>query len=189
MKRIFHFLVLTFMLLMFTSCVATLQSFSKSDFPIGGKTLGVLPFYCTIPSIGIAVSDTIGANLVESDFRVIERSYLTKIFDDHRLSPFGLAESLDFAKIAQVSEADYLLIGNVDAERFQSVKWPKYTTRTELVLKIWGATARIVDVSTGEMLVGVSYIPSPYGTEPVRIGEDIAGAIKKELRPGKESYR
>ena len=189
MKRIFHCLMLTLVLLTFTSCAATLQSFSKSDFPVGGKTLGILPFYCTIPSIGIAVSDTIGANLIDSDLRVIERSFLTKIFNDHRLSPFGLAESLDFEKIAQVSEADYLLIGNVDAERFQSVKWPKYTTRTELVLKIWGATARIVDVSTGEILVGVSYIPSPYGTEPVRIGEDIARALKKELRPGQVAYR
>jgi hypothetical protein len=189
MKRIFHCLVLTLMLLTFTSCAATLQSFSKSDVSIGGKTIGILPFYCTIPSIGIAVSDTIGANLVDSDLRVIERSFLSKIFEDHRLSPFGLKESLDFDRIARVSKADYLLIGNVDAERFASVKWPKYTTRTELVLKIWGATARIVDVSTGEMLVGVSYIPSPYGTEPVRIGEDIARAIKKELRPQQLAYR
>jgi hypothetical protein len=175
-------LLLAIVYLMSASCIADLQSFSRSKSTVEGKTLGVLPFYCTIPSIGIAISDAIGTNLVGSDFRVIERSYLTKIFDDYRLSPFGLEESLDYAKIAKVSQADYLLVGNVDAERFQSVKWPKYSTRTDLVLKIWGATARVVDVSTGEMVVGVSYIPSPYGTEPVRIGEDIAKAIKKELK-------
>jgi curli biogenesis system outer membrane secretion channel CsgG len=99
-----------------TSASPIPKSYSTPSCKIVGKALGVLPFYSDIPSVGVLVSDTVGANLIDSGCKVIERSYLASILEEHGLSQTGITESIDYRKIAKITSVDYLLVGNVEAK-------------------------------------------------------------------------
>ena len=92
------------------------KSYSTPSCNIAGKVLGVLPFYSDIPSVGFLVSDTVGANLIDSGCKVIERSYLASILEEHGLSQTGITENVDYRKIGKIASVDYLLVGNVEAK-------------------------------------------------------------------------
>ena len=98
------------------------KSYSTPSCKIAGKALGVLPFYSDIQSVGLVVSDTVGANLIDSGCKVIERSYLTSILEEHGLSQAGITESIDYRKIGKITSVDYLLVGNVEAKDLRP-KW------------------------------------------------------------------
>lgn len=175
------FIVALIALILVISCVqpASIKSFSKPDCQIQGKSLGVLPFYCVDTGYGLTVSDSVGNNFIASGFRVIERSYSTKIIQEQGLSTSGLTESVDIQKIGKICNVDFLLVGNVDIEKVN------YTSgfRSRNYTLTRGVTARIVNVASGEVIVSVTYSPKePDILMPVKVGDEIAVAIKNVLK-------
>ena len=144
------------------------ESHSKPGLNIKGGKLGILAFQSVVPSIGLAVSDVIGTNLVDSPFTIVEREYLARILQEQGLAATGVTESTNYQKIGQLSGIDYLLVGNVAV---RSARWQRIT----------GATARLISVENGEVLISATYTPPKRGwAAPKYMGESLAEAIKRE---------
>ena len=141
---------------------------SKPGHNIASGRLGILPFQSVVPSIGVAVSDIIAANLLDSPFTIVERTQLSRILQEHQLSVSGITADADYARIGQLSNIDYLLVGHVAV---RSPRWQRIT----------GATARVIDVTNGELLITATYTPPKRGwAAPIYMAESLAAAIKRE---------
>jgi TolB-like protein len=149
---------------------------SKPDLTIkSGSKLGILPFNSVVPSIGIAVSDVIGTHMIDSPFSVVERAYLSNILQERGYSVTGITESTNYKEIGNLAGVDYLIVGDVAV---RSARWQRIT----------GATARLVDVSNGEVLISTTYTPPKRGwAAPNFMGESLAEAIKREVGKAKQS--
>lgn len=163
------------------------KSYSTPSCNIAGKALGILPFHSDIPSVGFLVSTTVGANLIDSGCKVIERSYLANILEKHGLSQTGITESIDYRKRGKITSVDYLLVGNVEAnERSKFPVLGKFA-KGEQYTEISGATVRIVDVTTGQVIIAVTWHKKKSAGDPVMVGEEIANAIKQKITRTKKS--
>jgi curli biogenesis system outer membrane secretion channel CsgG len=157
------------------------KSYSTPNCKIAGKALGILPFYSDIPSVGFLVSDTVGANLIDSGCKVIERSYLASLLKEHGLSQTGITESIDYRKIGKITSVDYLLVGNVEAKERSKFFMLGTFASGQQYTEISGATARIVDVTTGQVIVAVTWHKKKPTKDPIMVGEELASAIKQEI--------
>jgi len=142
---------------------------SKPGLNIKKGKLGIIGFDCVVPSFGNEVSDVVGTYLINSQFTVVEREYLAQILQEHELSADGSKESINYKQIGKLSSLDYLLVGDVSV---RSPRWRRVT----------GATARLLDLRAGELLVSVVYTPPRKGwAAPNYMGEALAEAIKREV--------
>lgn len=149
------------------------ESNSKPGLNITGGKLGILAFQSIVPSIGIAVSDVVGTELMDSPFSIIERAYLAQILQEQGFAVSGITETSNFKQIGALSGVDYLLVGNVAV---RSARWQRITS----------STARVIDVKTGEVLISATYTPPKRGwAAPNYMGESLAEAIKREVAKSK----
>jgi curli biogenesis system outer membrane secretion channel CsgG len=193
MKRAHYFFPLIFVLFLTLSCASTAaeryyvtklsrkeQAYlrvttikSNANRTITGGRLGLLPLDCNKPKVGNVISDTIGHNLLDSPLVIVERTYLARILEEQKISLTGLTESIDYSRIGKMSNVDYLLLGTVTMVD-HPYRRGFYTTCS-------GATARIVDVVTGEVIIGVVYDTTQVELKwqrPTQIGEALATALK-----------
>jgi curli biogenesis system outer membrane secretion channel CsgG len=157
--------------LLSTSCTSV-KSYSKPGTTLRGARIGVLPFDCSLPDIGNTVSDTLGANLLGSECTIIERTYLLRILEENGLSMTEIGGNPDYKEIGKISNVEYLLVGSVTADIRRKA------------LFISAATAKIVDVATGEVVVTATAAARGRGSEyinPVMMGEALAKGIMKEI--------
>lgn len=142
------------------------------------EKLGILSFRCADPSVGDVVADSVATNLLDSSFMVIERTYLAEIVREQGLSITGLTEMSDYRKIGHLVDVDFLLVG--------SVGLMQYVRGFQRLSYINSASARVVDVNTGQVVISVSY-KTPRGAgkghwaNPSVVGEAIGEAIQQEL--------
>ncbi len=160
-KRYVLILLLVTPLFSLCSCFHSVESYSKPDLHVKGDRLGILPFSSNIPEVGKVVSDTIGANLLASGLKVVERTHMARILQEQGIS-FLEIDFPDYKKIGEFAEVDFLLVGNV---AFSS------------------ATVRVVDASTGETLIITVFQPNKISgsASAVDMGEYLAKSIDKEL--------
>ena len=145
------------------------ESHAKPGLDIHGGKLGILAFQSVVPAIGTAVSDVMGTDLLDSPFTIIERSYLAQILQEQGYALSGITDNPNYKQIGDLSGVDYLLVGNVAV---RSARWQRITS----------ATARVIDVKTGEVLISATYTPPKRGwAAPNYMGEALAEAIKKEV--------
>jgi hypothetical protein len=166
MKRYVLVLLLTAILFSLCSCGHSVKSYSKPDIQLEGKSLGIMPFSSNIPEVGKVVSDTIGANLLRSGFKIVDRTQIGKILQEEGISYLEI-DFPDYSKIGNLAEVNYLLVGNV---AFSS------------------ATVRVLETATGETLIVAVFRPSRItgSASAVDMGQYLAKAIGKELsRAGK----
>jgi curli biogenesis system outer membrane secretion channel CsgG len=138
-----------------------------------------LPFYSTVPETGAIISDTIGNNLMGLGVNIIERTYLNSLLQEQGFSISDKTENIDFTKIGKIINVNYLLLGTVEvSERPYSRGFGAFR-KSGTFSYIPSVSARIVNVSTGEVLISCSYsVPKKLWSQPVKIGENIATAIK-----------
>jgi hypothetical protein len=125
-----------------------------------------MPFSSNIPEVGKVVSDTIGANLLKSGFKIVDRTQIGKILQDEGISYLEI-DFPDYNKIGSLAGVNFLLIGNV---AFAS------------------ATVRLIDSATGETLIVTVFRPSQVSgsASAVDMGQYLAKSLGKELnRAGK----
>jgi len=154
---------------------------SKSGYDLTSGRLGLLALTCNISETGSVVSDTIGHNLLDTDLRILERTYLNKILEEQQITLSGITENIDYTRIGTIANVDYLLVGAVTfAERLYTTGWGTLSSYTQCL----GATARIIDVASGEIIMSVVYDTSGlYKTwhNPTLVGEALATGIKYGL--------
>ena len=166
MKRYVLVLLLTATLFSLCCCGSFVKSYSKPDIKLEGKSLGIMPFSSNIPEVGKVVSDTIGANLLRSGFKIVDRTQIGKILQEEGISYLEI-DFPDYSKIGNLAEVNYLLVGNV---AFSS------------------ATVRVLETATGETLIVAVFRPSRItgSASAVDMVQYLAKAIGKELsRAGK----
>ena len=167
--------------LIFTGCAgpSSVQTYSAQGCDIRGASIGVLSFYCALPDVGNLVSDAISANLMDSRCKIIERTYLAEILEEHGLGQSGITEKFDYQAIRKIVNVDYLIVGNVQALASRDFAMSGDMNGAQITIRTSGATARIVDVNTGEVVLTVIYNPSrPVEMSPAEIGKILAGSIK-----------
>ena len=161
MKRYVLVLLLTATLFSLCSCGPFVKSYSMPDLKLEGKSLGIMPFSSNIPEVGKVVSDTIGANLLKSGFKIVDRTHIGKILQEEGISYLEI-DFPDYNKIGNLAGVNYLLVGNV---AFSS------------------ATVRLLDTATGETLIVAVFRPSRISgsASAVDMGQYLAKSIGKEL--------
>jgi len=186
--RCFCLTLVSMLLSLLLSSCTSVESYSKPNYEIIGKKLGVFAFYSDISGVGITVSDTVSANLIHSGYMVIEREYLDGILKEHGYSQAGITQSPNYREIGRISKVDYLLVGSVDSKRVKTGTCCLGSGGGEST-HISGAVARIIDVNTGEVLLSVT-VDSRSGSaacaQPVVIGELIAKQIELESTKDKK---
>ena len=166
------------------SCASTKSNSVRSCY-IKGTTLGVLPFRSDNQSFGNDVSDAVGSNLLDSACRIIERSFLVHILNEHGYSELGLTESINYKEIGKLVKADYLLVGSLDVGVYEPgaayFGWFKGKSNTPFMS---GATAKIVDINTEQVVVSVTVSAgkgSLASLQPAKMGKSLAAGIKREI--------
>jgi len=161
MKRYVLVLLLTAILFSLCSCGHFVKSYSKPDIQLEGKSLGIMPFSSNIPEVGKVVSDTIGANLLRSGFKIVDRTQIGKILQEEGISYLEI-DFPDYNKIGNLAEVNFLLVGNI---AFSS------------------ATVRVLDTATGETLIVTVFRPSRItgSASAVDMGQYLGKSISKEL--------
>ena len=166
MKRYVLVLLFTAVLFSLCSCGHYVKSYSKPGIRIETKRLGIMPVSRNIPEVGKVVSDTIGAYLLESGFKVVDRTQIGKILQDEGISYLEI-DFPDYMKIGNLAEVDFLLTGSI---AFSS------------------ATVRVIDTAGGETLIITVFRPNRItdSASAVDMGNYLAKSIGKELtRAGK----
>ena len=159
-------LMLTALLFLLCSCGHYVKSYSKPNMRFEVKSLGIMPFSSNIPEVGKVVSDTIGADLLESGFKVVDRTQIGKLLQEEGISYLEI-DFPDYKKIGDLAGVNFVLVGNV---AFSS------------------ATVRLVETTTGETLIITVFRPNRIteSASAVDIGQSLAKSIVKELsRAGK----
>lgn len=96
-----------------------------------------------------------------------------------RLSVPGLTESVDIQEVGKICNVDFLLIGNVDVEKIDYIRNFKGFGHARHYTLTRGVTARIVSVTSGKVVISITYSPrKPDVLMPVKVGDEIALAIK-----------
>ncbi len=176
--------------LFFTGCAgpSTVQTYSKEGCDIRGASIGVLSFYCAIPDVGNLVSDALSANLMDSRCKIIERTYLAEILEEHGLGQSGITEKFDYQAIRKIVSLDFLIVGNVQALASRDSSMDSRMTVAKTTIRSSGATARIVAVETGEVVMTLIYNPSsPVEISPAELGKILAESIKGAMDGEKEA--
>jgi curli biogenesis system outer membrane secretion channel CsgG len=163
MKRKHYLLGASLITLVFllASCGSSVQSYSKPNLHIEKGRLGILPFSSNIPEVGNVVSDTIGAHLLASGVDIVDRTHMARLLDEKDISYLEV-DSPDYQKIGETANVHFVLVGNI---AFSS------------------ATARVVDVSTGEILIITIFQPSKIigSASAVDVGNSLARSLNKKL--------
>ncbi len=176
--------------LFFTGCAgpSTVQTYAKEGCDIRGASIGVLSFYCALPDVGNLVSDALSANLMDSRCKIIERTYLAEILEEHGLGQSGINEKLDYQAIRKIISVDFLIVGNVQALASRDSSMDGHMTAATTTIRSSGATARVVAVDTGEVVMTLIYNPSsPFEISPAELGKTLAESIKGAMDGKKEA--
>ena len=166
-RKTFGLVLLTAILFLFLiSCSHSVKSYSKPDLNIVKGRLGILPFSSNIPEVGLVVSDTIGAYLLDSGVDVVERTHLAGILEEQNVSYIEMNVP-DYKRIGEAAKVDLLMVGNI---AFSS------------------ASARIIDATTGDVLIIAIFQPNKVSgsASAVDIGESLAKSINKELKAARK---
>jgi curli biogenesis system outer membrane secretion channel CsgG len=159
-----HYLLGSFLItlvILLTSCTNSVKSYSKPDLRIEKGKMGILPFSSNIPEVGYVVSDTIAAHLLASGYDIVDRSHMARLLEEKGISYLEV-DSPDYKKIGDIANVDFVLVGNI---AFSS------------------ATARVVDVSTGETLIITIFQPNKIigSASAVDVGKSLAKSLSKKL--------
>ena len=118
---------------------------------------------------------------------VIERTYLADIVKEQGLSLTGLTQNTDYTKIGHLADVDFLVVGSVGILEINSYRgYGGIFTTGKSFSYINNASARIVDVYTGQVMVSCFYkLPGGAGNsdwlDPNVVGEALAEAIEDAL--------
>jgi curli biogenesis system outer membrane secretion channel CsgG len=125
---------------------------------LNGAKIGVTAFTCTDQSFGNAVTDSFANDLLGQGCKILERTALANLLMEQNLQVSGLTGAIDASRIGQLAKVDYLLVGSVALH--QQVVVGRYAwDDSGTVQLVDGASARILDAKTGEVVRSVTYQP------------------------------
>lgn len=168
MKR-FNLIGLLFLFVLVYGCsAAPIKVVFDSPQQIKGiNKIAVFPFVCNRSETGRIIAEALAANLNTSRFTVIEQGQLQTLLKKHRLTPEQVSENHQLI-VGRLKGVDAIITGNASVRVFGG--YIEHVAET---------TARMIEVSTGKILLEVTFssenVKSLKSTTPAdQIGKELA---------------
>ncbi len=168
MKR-FNLIGLLFLFVLVYGCSADPIKvvFDSPEQIKGINKIAVFPFVCNKSETGRIIAEALAANLKASRFEVIEQRQLQTMLKANRLTPERVSENHQLI-VGQLKGVDAIITGSASVRAFGGY--------TEHVAE---TTARMIDVSTGKILLEVTFssenVKSLKSTTPAdQVGKELA---------------
>ena len=174
MKKI-YLLLFTILLI---NCTST-KVYVKDEYRLRRiNRIAVIPFLCNRPEIGYNISSSLSSNLVTSRFRIIERTQLNRVLQEHGLSLTGVMEDYSIL-IGRLKGVDALIVGNATV----SSGWAG-AVFGGYIEYVSNCSVRMVDIVTGEVLLATNFTAETASTfsgvtTASEVGEELAKKISK----------
>jgi len=140
------------------SCASTKGFVKNPDRLKAIKKVAVLPFVCHNREVGYAISEALSAQLLTSRFNVIERGQFEKLLGEQGLTLTGVLEDQS-SIIGKIKGVDAIIVGSATTDRgFAGLAYGGYKDY------VASATARMVDLITGEVLLAATFSSSGAST-------------------------
>jgi curli biogenesis system outer membrane secretion channel CsgG len=116
------------------------------------------------------------ASLIRSKYRIIERSQLEKILEEHEMTVEGIVKG-DRSFVGRISGVDALILGSATVDRgFAGL------AHGGNIDYVSNATARMIEVETGKVLVAATFTSEGASTmsgvtTATEVAEQLAGRI------------
>ena len=137
------------------SCSRHIKIYPTADFNIKNHRLSIAPFQSEIPSIGQIVSDAVAANFSDSGVILIS---------------------------GPDKDAEYLLEGAVAVITITKSTSIAPFVSARQVTYIASASCKIIDLSTGQVVMTLTFGKAIKLEKAAELGKVIAEAIKREMR-------
>jgi hypothetical protein len=162
--------------LLFIGCAST-KSYVRNPQRLNAiKRVAVLPFICRSRDIGYAISEGLAARMVASQYDIIERTQFEKLLNEQGLTLSGALEDQS-SIVGKIKGVDAIIVGSATVDNgFAGIQYGGY------IDYVSSATARMIDLITGEVLVAATFSssgPSTFSgvTPPNEVGEKLAKKI------------
>ena len=158
LKRISIYIAL--MGILFIVGCATTKGFVKNPERLKSiQKVAVFPFTSYSHEVGFTIAESLSANLVASRFIVIERIQLEKILSEQGLTLTGVLENQQ-SIIGKLKGVDAIIVGKASVSRgFAGLIYGG------TIDYVSNCTARMIDVSTGEIIVAATFTASTASTQ------------------------
>jgi len=145
-------------LLLLSGCART-KVFTKNPTRLKSiDRIAVLPFVCDQPEIGFNIAESMSAHLLISRFTVIERSQLLRLLQEQDLTIEGIVTGRQ-SFVGKIRGVDALILGSATMDRgFAGLAYGGNKNYVS------NCTARIVDVTTGEVLIAANFTADTANT-------------------------
>ncbi len=172
MKKIYLLLFISLLI----NCTST-KVYVKDEYRLRQiNKIAVIPFLCNRPEIGYNISSSLSSNLVASRFRIIERTQLYRILEEHGLSLTGVIEDYSIL-IGKLKGIDALVVGNATV----SSGWAG-TAFGGYIDYVSNCSVRMVDIETGEVLLATNFTAETASTiKGVTTASEVGEALAKKI--------
>jgi hypothetical protein len=166
--------------LIFCGCTST-KGFVKNPSRLRQiNRIAILPFICNKEEFGYNIAESISACLLSSRLTIIERSQLQLLLNEQNLTIDGIVRG-DQSFVGKLQGVDALIMGSATASR--GFAGMAYGGNIDYISN---CTARIVDVTTGEVLSAASFSSEGASTmsgvtTATEVGEKLAKKLASEL--------
>ena len=173
------------LLIMSFLCIVVVSSFSaRAD----NSTVAVIDFSNDtgryLPRIGSSAGETLTTLFVgQTNFRVVEREKLSALMTEQELSASGLVDRNETAvEFGRLLGAEYIVTGSLNNLNLEESSFSGYgitTTKVEATLQ---ANIKLIDVTTGEILIANIYAESETFQDETKYSLDVPGAARNLIR-------
>ncbi len=179
MKNVVAGCLVSFALIL-CGCTST-KSFVKNSSRLRQITrVAVLPFVCNKQEFGYNIAESLSANLLATRLTIVERSQLQLLLDEQNLTIDGIIRG-DQSFVGKLHGVEALIMGSATVSRgFAGL------VHGGNIDYVSNCTARIVDVSTGEVLIAAIFSSEGASTmsgvtTATEVGEKLAKKLASEL--------
>ena len=151
------FLIL-FVSFILAGCASTKAFIKNTERLRSVQRIAVLPFICGRPDFGYAIADSLSGYLMQSRFRIIERGQLNRILEEQGLTMSGVLNDSSLL-IGRIKDIDAVIIGSATTSYGFAGLIPGGN-----VEYISDCSSHMVDIETGEVLIGVNFTTSSAST-------------------------
>jgi curli biogenesis system outer membrane secretion channel CsgG len=174
--KVLRLLLLLALLTSLSSCASSERYVKNPERLEKVERIAVLPFRSNRSDIGRTIAESMSASLIRSRYRIIERSQLEKILEEQEMTVEGIVKG-DRSFVGQISGVDALILGSATVDRgFAGL------AHGGNIDYVSNATARMIDVETGKVLVAATFTSEGASTmsgvtTATEVGEQLAGRI------------
>lgn len=174
--KVFKLLLLLVLATTLSACASSERYVKNPERLEKVERIAVLPLRSNRSDIGRNIAESMSANLIRSKYRIIERSQLEKILEEHEMTVDGIVKG-DRSFVGRISGVDALILGSATVDRgFAGL------AHGGNIDYVSNATARMIDVDTGKVLVAATFTSEGASTmsgvtTATEVGEQLAGRI------------